>query len=114
MHYLVEDGSRGAREVLSLLKTCTTFYESALDILWQHLDIMAPLVMCLPGDAWKIKNKVLVRIIIAFGCSALDHLSNFLSAVPNKRVEAKGMVKIYVPRPARQKHRTRASWDGNS
>lgn len=35
------------------------FYEPALDMLWSNLNTMAPLVMCLPRDAWRIKNKVL-------------------------------------------------------
>jgi hypothetical protein len=62
MDFMVEDGNR---EVLALLRTSTMFYEPALDILWSDLDTMAPLVMCLPRDAWKIKNKVLVSTIIA-------------------------------------------------
>ena len=65
MNLMVEDGDRGAREVLALLRTSTMFYEPALDILWSDLDTMAPLVMCLPRDAWKIKNKVLVSTILA-------------------------------------------------
>jgi hypothetical protein len=62
MNFLVEDANRGARRVLSLLKTCKALYEPALDILWRDLDILAPLVMCLPGDVWKIKNKLIVSI----------------------------------------------------
>jgi hypothetical protein len=60
LHFLVEDANRGAREILPLLKTCKALYEPALDILWRDLDILAPLVMCLPGDAWKIRNRLLV------------------------------------------------------
>jgi hypothetical protein len=65
MNFMVEDGNRGAREVLALLRTSTVFYKPALNILWSDLDTMASLVMCLPRDAWKIKNKVLVSTIIA-------------------------------------------------
>jgi hypothetical protein len=65
MNFMVEDGNRGACGVLALLRTSTMFYEPALDMLWSNLDTMVPLVMCLPRDAWKIKNKVLVSTIIA-------------------------------------------------
>ena len=61
MNYLVEDGTRGVREVLGLLKTCKALYEPALDVLWRDLDVLAPLVMCLPHDVWKVRNKLIVR-----------------------------------------------------
>jgi hypothetical protein len=66
MAFLVQDENRGARGVLPLLKTCKVFYEPALDILWRDLDTMAPLVMCLPGDVWKIKKKLLVNPLISY------------------------------------------------
>ena len=72
IHFLVEDAKRGARQVLPLLKTCKALYEPALDVLWRDLDILAPLVMCLPGDVWKIKNKLLVRIIIGSDLAAFS------------------------------------------
>lgn len=64
MNYLIEDGARGAREVLSLMKTCKALYEPSLDILWRDLDCLAPLFMCLSKDVWKIKNKLLVRYLL--------------------------------------------------
>lgn len=62
MNYLV-DGARGAREVLALMKTCKVLYEPSLDILWRDLDCLAPLVMCLSQDVWKVRNKLLVGIL---------------------------------------------------
>lgn len=60
INFLVTDSSRGPREVVALLKTCKVLYEPALAILWRDLDLLAPLVMCLSQDVWKIKNKLLV------------------------------------------------------
>lgn len=60
MQFMVNGSHRKTREVLSLLKTCKLFYEPGLDVLWQDLDYLAPLVMCFPEEQWYIKNKLLV------------------------------------------------------
>ncbi|KAF8837693.1 hypothetical protein BDN67DRAFT_972615 [Paxillus ammoniavirescens] len=41
-----------AREIARLAQTCKTLSEPALDILWKIQHSLAPLVMCLPQDAW--------------------------------------------------------------
>ncbi len=33
-------------------KTCRTFYEPAMDVLWQTLDDITPLFKCLPQNLW--------------------------------------------------------------
>jgi hypothetical protein len=104
MNFLVGDAERGNREVLSLLKTCKALYDPALDILWRDLDILAPLVMCLPGDVWKIKNKLVVRITIVLNCSTSQHLIHILSPVPDENAESKRIIQIHVSCPAREKH----------
>lgn len=37
------------RDALALATTCRAFKEPALDILWEELPSLAPLVRCLPG-----------------------------------------------------------------
>ncbi|KIJ06290.1 hypothetical protein PAXINDRAFT_92252 [Paxillus involutus ATCC 200175] len=41
-----------AREIARLAQTCKALSEPALDILWKTQHSLAPLVMCLPQDAW--------------------------------------------------------------
>lgn len=103
MDFLVAAGHRGAREVLALLKTCKSFYEPALDLLWRDLHILAPLVMCLPEDVWKIRNKLLVRLSSA---NALDRNIEW-DAVPDWNIKSRAIVAIHVSRTARQQYRTR-------
>jgi len=39
-------------DFLSLARTCRTFKEPALDILWERLEDLSPLVRCLPEASW--------------------------------------------------------------
>ncbi|KIK93238.1 hypothetical protein PAXRUDRAFT_829173 [Paxillus rubicundulus Ve08.2h10] len=41
-----------AREIARLAQTCKALSEPAIDILWKTQHSLAPLVMCLPQDAW--------------------------------------------------------------
>ncbi|TFK31479.1 hypothetical protein BDQ12DRAFT_694091 [Crucibulum laeve] len=41
-------------DALSLVKTCRTFKEPALEVLWSRLGSILPLLMLLPGDLWTI------------------------------------------------------------
>ena len=60
MDFMMAGSHRNSREVLSLMKTCKMFYEPCLNILWQDLDYLAPLIMCLPAEDWIVKNGLLV------------------------------------------------------
>ncbi|KAJ7127285.1 hypothetical protein C8R43DRAFT_1240431 [Mycena crocata] len=40
----------GARDLAALARTCKTFRDPALDILWRRQDSLTPAVRCLPGD----------------------------------------------------------------
>ncbi|KAG1755578.1 hypothetical protein EDB19DRAFT_415224 [Suillus lakei] len=48
---IYEDAEPTSRATLAALaRTCKTFKEPALDILWKHLDGFKPLISCLPED----------------------------------------------------------------
>ena len=38
----------GSSDLASLARTCCTFNEPVLDVLWEELDDLSPLVQCLP------------------------------------------------------------------
>ena len=39
----------------ALVKTCRTFKESALDVLWEELDDLSPLARCLPAACYQLR-----------------------------------------------------------
>ncbi|KAH7919409.1 hypothetical protein BV22DRAFT_1023044, partial [Leucogyrophana mollusca] len=41
------------RGLCVLARTCRAFQEMALDLLWETLNSVGPLVQCLPRDVWK-------------------------------------------------------------
>jgi hypothetical protein len=38
----------------ALARTCRLFHESAMNHLWYELHSLAPLIMCMPEDLWRI------------------------------------------------------------
>ena len=38
--------------LVALARTCKTFKEPALDMIWAELSNLTPLVRCLPGTSW--------------------------------------------------------------
>ena len=56
--FLKEDPQGPQRRTLvNLAITCHTFSLPALAVLWSHLPSLAPVVMCLPCDAWGCTTK---------------------------------------------------------
>jgi hypothetical protein len=63
LDFLYED-ALGLRALVALSVSCKIFHEPALDTLWHTLPGWAPLVKCLPQDAWEVKiedGNILVR-----------------------------------------------------
>lgn len=60
-----DESGNGPKNVAVLAITCRAFKDPALDVLWRTMLTLAPLIMCLPEDAWEIKvenhKRVLVR-----------------------------------------------------
>ena len=68
MGFLMEDvlpsRAHGSRDIARLARTCKSFMEPALDILWRTQGAVSPLVMCLPFDLWKrtdLSNTIVCR-----------------------------------------------------
>lgn len=40
----------------NLAITCHVFHETAMNVLWSHLDDLSPLVRCMPQDVWHIQD----------------------------------------------------------
>ena len=47
-----------------LARTCTTFRDPALNILWRTQYTLLPLLRCLPQDSWAIQDKKFVSNIL--------------------------------------------------
>ncbi|TFK32392.1 hypothetical protein BDQ12DRAFT_692517 [Crucibulum laeve] len=54
--YVLEDPRVGRASVATLAATCQAFHSPALDVLWEALPSLAPLIRCLPSDAWKVEK----------------------------------------------------------
>ena len=52
----LEDDPLSASSLARLARTCKAFQDPALDILWHSQDSLAPLLKCLPRDAWAWKE----------------------------------------------------------
>ena len=52
----LEDDPLSASSLTRLARTCKAFQDPALDILWHSQDSLAPLLKCLPRDAWAWKE----------------------------------------------------------
>ncbi|KII86185.1 hypothetical protein PLICRDRAFT_43766 [Plicaturopsis crispa FD-325 SS-3] len=48
------DGAAGLKSLARLARTCHTFSDPALDILWHTLPSLDPLIRTLPSDLWRI------------------------------------------------------------
>ncbi|TFK32394.1 hypothetical protein BDQ12DRAFT_502547 [Crucibulum laeve] len=55
LQWVHDDSNDGKRTLAILARTCKTFKEIALDILWREIPNLAPLVRTLPVDTWEIK-----------------------------------------------------------
>ena len=66
----------------ALARTCRTFKEPALDVLWEQLDDVSPIARCLPGTSHE-ENKVGV-----FKCSvtSLSDSEYLCSTVPQSAI----------------------------
>ncbi|TFK32393.1 hypothetical protein BDQ12DRAFT_692519, partial [Crucibulum laeve] len=53
---VLEDIEAGRESVAHLAATCQAFHSPALDVLWEALPSLAPLIRCLPSDAWKVEK----------------------------------------------------------
>jgi hypothetical protein len=52
--------SQRYRTLKALARTCRLFQESALNRLWCELESLAPLIMCMPEDLWRVEGGDLV------------------------------------------------------
>lgn len=52
--HLLSDGYE--RSIVNLGITCKALYEPAMDILWEDIDTLEPLLMCFPRGVWKIDD----------------------------------------------------------
>ena len=57
----------GSREIARLARTCKSFMDPALDLLWRTQGAVSPLVMCLPCELWE-KRDVSNTIVCANSC----------------------------------------------
>ncbi|KAJ7175024.1 hypothetical protein C8R43DRAFT_943295 [Mycena crocata] len=48
----VVDSKKASADVAAVARTCKTFLDPALDILWSFQDGLVPALRCLPGDSW--------------------------------------------------------------
>jgi hypothetical protein len=46
-------GTLGRRTLARVARTCRTFQEPALYVLWYDLNSLLPLIQCMPPDLWK-------------------------------------------------------------
>lgn len=80
---IVEEPKSEPKTIFALVCTCSTFQETALNILWRTIPSFIPLIECLSPDAWEYVNdtnglKVLVRIFyILIVYSQLIYFTNF-------------------------------------
>ena len=71
-HY---DRDDGPGDLASLARTCRTFKEPALDILWEVLDDLSPLARCLPEISYQprttnpsspmVRSRVFIVLILS-------------------------------------------------
>ncbi|KAF8555890.1 hypothetical protein OG21DRAFT_1495914 [Imleria badia] len=75
---------RGCHDLPVLARTCCTFKEPALEVLWEELDNLSPLVQCLPEASyktfeneteWDILQSYTLRIRSILALSGLDKKS---------------------------------------
>ncbi|EIW81824.1 hypothetical protein CONPUDRAFT_164584 [Coniophora puteana RWD-64-598 SS2] len=55
-HFSNVTGSGNERTLSALARTCQTFKEPALNVLWEKIASLDPLIKCLPKDAWKVEE----------------------------------------------------------
>ncbi|KAG2030158.1 hypothetical protein BDR03DRAFT_1096096 [Suillus americanus] len=54
IYAVLEHVKSSAKDLVNVAMTCSTLAGPALDILWSEQSSLAPLMMCLPRDAWEI------------------------------------------------------------
>lgn len=61
---LIMEGAEGT--IASLARTCRTFHDASLDILWFEQLGLLHLVRCMPSDLWVESEGIVVRMIVDF------------------------------------------------
>jgi hypothetical protein len=76
---LVFRGMTTKKDMLSAALTCHAFLEPGLDEIWSSINPFRPLISCLPGDTWEIREEMMpessVRLDVVVRIALLAFLS---------------------------------------
>ena len=56
-HFFLPESHTAAHDLAALARTCRTFKEPALDVLWRTLNNLSPLARCLPEASHKLTSQ---------------------------------------------------------
>ncbi|KAH7907182.1 hypothetical protein BJ138DRAFT_531093 [Hygrophoropsis aurantiaca] len=70
----LEQNRLGKRTLNALARTCKTFSEAALDVVWRDLDSFVKLVQCMPQDLWYMEGSNYYTLGGFMGCTNLSFL----------------------------------------
>ncbi|KAG1832342.1 hypothetical protein DFJ58DRAFT_870672 [Suillus subalutaceus] len=74
IYAVLEHVKSSVKDLVNMAMTCSTLAGPTLDILWSEQSSLAPLIMCLPQDTWKVAKDQTIDLYRELAPTEWEHL----------------------------------------